>query len=98
MDMYILLVVRIACPITSEDDLALPTIKAFTLASGITRHHYSTAVYLIAKALVCITVAVFRCVAVLLLSVMSRVGEGVTFGHLLPVGAGYPVPAGSRVL
>jgi predicted enzyme related to lactoylglutathione lyase len=46
----------------------------------------------------CITVAVFRRVAALLLSVMSWVAEGVTFGHLLPAGAGYPVPAGSRVL
>ena len=45
-----------------------------------------------------ITVSVSRCVVALPLSVMSRVAEGVTFGHLLPVGAGYPVPAGSRVL
>ena len=45
-----------------------------------------------------ITVAVFRRVVALLLSVMSWVAEGVTFGHLLPVGAGYPVPASSRVL
>jgi len=47
----------------------------------------------------CITVAVFRCVVALLLSVMSWVAEGVTFGHLLAVGAGYPVKAvSSRVL
>ena len=46
----------------------------------------------------CITVAVFRRVAALLLSVMSWVAEGVTFGHLLPAGTGYPVPSSSRVL
>ncbi len=54
--------------------------------------------YLDEEGAVSITVAVFRRVAALLLSVMSWVAEGVTFGHLLPVGTGYPVPSSSRVL
>jgi hypothetical protein len=43
-----------------------------------------------------ITVAVFRCVIALLLSVMRCSLGVVTLCHLLPAVAGYPVPAAAR--
>ena len=46
--------------------------------------------------LTCTTVAVFRCVAALPLSVMSWLTDGVTFRHLLPGRRWLPGPGGEQ--